>query len=370
MSGFTKAILYAGLEKEEIRELMPEVQRENGRFVRIYAMMTAVVFAVCLLASFIAGGQLEVNKPIYLIMIAVSVLIYISTNVIMKDRPELSTLLAVIYILSMYGYSFAVSLVHSEMQGTAAVAILVVMPCIFIYRPIYMIALTIAMGILYCLLSLQVKAHSFAMLDVWNSLFFGVIAVLLSVYQMRVRFQEMLQKRRNRELSETDLLTGVKNRNCFERKRSFYSRQCRESVYCVYVDVNGLHELNDGQGHEMGDIMLQTVAGILSQHFGSENVFRIGGDEFVVLYIDISRDEVRGKIAAAIREISGKGYSVSVGGAMQSKDEVNMQALIKEAEVYMYKQKRKYYEQSGHDRRRRITDAVAAIETDQDDGDT
>ena len=55
---------------------------------------------------------------------------------------------------------------------------------------------------------------------------------------------------------------------------------------------------------------------------------------------------------------------------MQSKDEVNMQALIKEAEVYMYKQKRKYYEQSGHDRRRRITDAVAAIETDQDDGDT
>ena len=356
MSAFKKALLYAGLEKEEIRELMPEARHENGRFVRIYALITAVVFILCLLASLIAGGQLEMNKPIYLSMIVISVVIYVNTKVTMKKHTKLSTLLAILYILSMYGYSFAVSLMHSDMQGTAAVAILVVMPCIFIYRPIYMIGLTVAMGALYCLLSMQIKTHSIAMLDVWNSLFFGAIAVLLSVYQMRVTFQEMLQKRRNRLLSETDLLTGVKNRNCFENNREYYPRLCKENVHCIYVDVNGLHELNDGQGHEMGDKMLQTVAGVLSERFSHENVYRIGGDEFVALCTDMSPDEIRSRIAETIREINEKGYSVSVGGAMQEKNELNMHDLLKEAEAYMYKDKRKYYEQFGHDRRRRASD--------------
>ena len=360
MRGLIKALLYAGLDKEEIRELLPEARQENARFLRIYAAITTAVFVVCLLASVIAGGQLEINKPIYLTMIVVSVLIYVNVKVTMRRKPALSTLLSIAYVLSMYGYSFAVSLVHSEMQGTAAVAILVVMPCIFNYRPIYMIVMTIVMGVIYCVLSAQIKIHSIAMLDLWNSLFFGVIAVLLSVYQMRVRFQELLQKRRIRELSETDLLTGAKNRNSFESNRDYYARLCKENVTCVYVDVNGLHELNDSQGHELGDKMLQTVAQVMSDRFGQENVYRIGGDEFVAFSMDTGVEENRGKIAAAIREINEKGYSVSVGGSMQEKNELDMKALVKEAEQYMYKEKRKYYEQLGHDRRQQRTSAPPA----------
>ena len=92
MRGLIKALLYAGLAKEEIQELLPEARHENARFLRIYAAITTAVFVVCLLASVIAGGQLEINKPIYLTMIIVSVLIYVNVKVTMRRKPALSTL--------------------------------------------------------------------------------------------------------------------------------------------------------------------------------------------------------------------------------------------------------------------------------------
>lgn len=351
MSSITKALLYAGLDRQEMEELLPEARQENGRFLRIYTLITSAVFVACLAASFIAGGHLEINKPIYLTMIVVSTLIYVNVKTTMKKRPELSTPLAIAFALTMYGYSFAVSLVHSEMQGTAAVAILVVMPCIFNYRPIYMMSMTVLMGAAYCLLSAHVKSHALAMLDIWNSLFFGVIAVMLSVYQMRVKFQEMLQKRRNRELSETDLLTGVKNRNSFENSRDVYAEMCKENLVCVYVDANGLHELNDSKGHEFGDKMLQTVAGAVSGAFGRERVYRIGGDEFVAFCPDAKPDEIQSGIASMVHTINEKGYSVSVGASIKEKAQLDMKTLLNDAEHSMYAEKRRYYEQPGHDRR-------------------
>ncbi|MBR5111273.1 MAG: diguanylate cyclase [Clostridia bacterium] len=349
----SKTLLYAGLDKEEMRELLPEALRENGRFLRIYSIFASGVFIACLAASLIAGGQLNVNKPIYMIMIVLNVLIYMGVKTVMRKRPSLSTPLSVAFILGMYGYSFAVSLIHTGMQGTAAVAILVVMPCIFIYRPIYMVSLTVLMGSLYCFISAQIKSHDIAMLDLWNTLFFGMIAVLLSIYQMQVRFREMQKKRQNRILSETDLSTGVKNRNCYENNQDYYAKICAQSVTCVYVDVNGLHELNDQEGHESGDIMLKAVGSAMAERFGKENVYRIGGDEFVAFCPDAAVEKTRASISSMISELTGKGYSVSVGAYLEEKSRLDIKVLVREAEKCMYKEKRQYYEQFSHDRRQR-----------------
>ena len=52
-----------------------------------------------------------------------------------------------------------------------------------------MIVMTVAAQVVYCLLSARLKESSIALLDLWNCLFFGSIAVLLSVFQMRVKFR-------------------------------------------------------------------------------------------------------------------------------------------------------------------------------------
>ena len=354
MSAIKQALLYAGLEKGEIELLLPEARAENGHRLTIYSSMITVIFAACLLVSVLAGGELVVNRPIYIAMIAVGAGLYLCAKLVLPRWAAWSTLFANIFIIALYWYSFSVSLLHPDMQGVAAVAILLVMPSLFNYRPIYMIVMTVAAQAVYCLLSARLKEHAIALLDLWNCLFFGSIAVLLSVFQMRLKFRLLRQKRENRYLSETDLLTGARNRNCFEKSREAYAQDCRESVYCVFVDANGLHELNDTKGHEAGDMMLRTVARAVIGQFGQENTFRIGGDEFVAFCMDAPIEEVRDRIRAIIRDVTDAGYSVSVGAARQDKDELDTRGLVKEAETYMYKEKRRYYEQGEHDRRNRI----------------
>ncbi|MBQ7486327.1 MAG: GGDEF domain-containing protein [Clostridia bacterium] len=346
-------LLYAGLDDAKMKSLLPEAQEDNARYLFIYAGMTTFLFSVCLLVSLAAGGHLTVNRLIYTIMITISVMLCVMTKTLVPKHPSLSTIFAVTFIIAMYGYSFAVSLLHAEMPGVSAVAILLVMPTLFNYRPIYMIILTIAAQVVYLLLSLMTKERALAMLDLWNCLFFGSIAVVLSIYQMKVKFRLFQQKRETKYLSETDLLTGAKNRNCFEKNAGRYQDTCKENLYCVYVDVNGLHELNNTFGHDAGDAMLQTVASVVIKAYGQTNTYRIGGDEFIAFTMDEGLDTVRNGIRSIIKEIENAGYSVSIGSACQNKDALEIPKLVKDAEGFMYNEKREYYANVTHDRRNR-----------------
>ena len=125
----------------------------------------------------------------------------------------------------------------------------------------------------------------------------------------------------------------------------------------MYIDANGLHELNDTKGHEEGDRMLKAVASAVIRCFGQENTYRIGGDEFVVLCTDRPKGEIEDCIRSIVDQVTDAGYSVSVGMALHARDESNMRLLVKEAETCMYREKQRYYAQSEHDRRRRPAEA-------------
>ncbi len=354
MLNIRSALLYAGLDKRELESLLSEAIGENSRYVGIYAAASAPVFALCFLAGTAAGGMLGENRPVYFAMACFCLLLYAYSRLVLPKRPAMSTLLAVGYLIALYAFSFSVSMLHPDMPGVAPIAVLLVAPLLFNYRPIYMTALTIVAGAAYCALSFGLKERSLAFSDFWNTLFFGGAAVLLSVFQMRVKFRLLRQKQKIRRMSETDLLTGAKNRNCFENSRDRYAERCRENMTCVFVDANGLHEMNDTRGHEAGDIMLQTVAAAMIDRFGAENTYRIGGDEFVALLTDTAVKDAREKIRGMIGVVNEKGFSVSVGASFQEKAELDTKELVKQAERYMYKEKKEYYEGCGHDRRRRV----------------
>lgn len=77
-----------------------------------------------------------------------------------------------------------------------------------------------------------------------------------------------------------DFLTGVYNRNAFEKQLSRLKKQNR-NVYYFIADLNNLKETNDIMGHSAGDELLQTVAKLLTDATGERGtVFRQGGDAF------------------------------------------------------------------------------------------
>lgn len=149
-----------------------------------------------------------------------------------------------------------------------------------------------------------------------------------------------------RKMGEIDVLTGLLNRNRFERDISFYQQLQGKSLACIYLDANGLHELNNEKGHAAGDEMLKNIAGEIKREFGEESTYRIGGDEFLIFVTGKTREEVlemAAKVQQAARE---KGYDVSVGVQWTEKV-ASVSRLMKEAEWQMYADKERYYRERG-----------------------
>ena len=155
-----------------------------------------------------------------------------------------------------------------------------------------------------------------------------------------------------KEKGEKDLMSGLYNRNRYEMDLEMYREFYTSSLACVYIDVNGLHEKNNSEGHEAGDKMLKTVAEQIREKFGSRHAYRIGGDEFLAFAVDMKEEEVSRlgrEISEALRK---ENIEISVG-IQWEKEVSSLEELIKTAEKKMYKAKQKYYEKEEHDRRKR-----------------
>lgn len=143
------------------------------------------------------------------------------------------------------------------------------------------------------------------------------------------------------QASTTDALTGLRNRNCYER----FLEQPYDPVpaCCLYIDANGLHELNNTLGHAAGDAMLTCIGSALMALFPPAGCYRIGGDEFVVLCPDCGEDELRQRVKQLHQRVEEAGYRISVGEARLNAS-ADVQEMIVTAEKRMYEAKRQYYQ--------------------------
>lgn len=152
---------------------------------------------------------------------------------------------------------------------------------------------------------------------------------------------------------QTDSLTGLMNRMAYDKAIDSFSTDGHDTAACVYIDLNGLHERNNTLGHKAGDHMLQTVANALKDAFPDSGVFRIGGDEFVVLSQDVSEREITERIQTIRAQLARYNYEISVG--IQYKEGMtDMHTLLSGAEAAMLEDKRIFYKNKGLDHQMRI----------------
>lgn len=148
------------------------------------------------------------------------------------------------------------------------------------------------------------------------------------------------------EMGIRDYLTGLRNRNCFQQSMAIYEKEQDSSLCCIYIDADGLHEINNHYGHEAGDLLLKTVARELTDEYGDENVYRIGGDEFVAFCRGWSKEQVMLHIRCVEELIRRNGYHISVG-TERREDEPFVYKMIKQAEMKMFEAKKRYHETKG-----------------------
>ena len=150
-------------------------------------------------------------------------------------------------------------------------------------------------------------------------------------------------------LGVTDQGTGLLNSVAYGHFLKKSEEQEFSSVACIYIDANGLHELNNAQGHEAGDRMLRAVADHLKEQFPKDGLYRVGGDEFVVFPSTADRDVCEKRMQAASESLAAQGYSISYGIAIHE-TATSLRDLIRDADEKMLDSKRAYY--AAHDRRK------------------
>lgn len=173
----------------------------------------------------------------------------------------------------------------------------------------------------------------------------GSVCISFSMFEQNRRMHDAVRQR-----GEQDVLSGLYNRNRFEADIPQYPARCRTSLACAYIDVNGLHELNNQEGHEAGDQMIQTTAQVLAELFGAEYCYRIGGDEFVAFVPDEEEAQVHQMGQAAEQRLAEQGIYISVGIQWQ-RNPASIDELLKGAEKRMYAAKRAFYADPIRDRR-------------------
>ena len=353
MSLLERTLLYAGLDREEFNALKDDALADTRLSLRVYSMFATFMFIIIAIFELATNGHFAQNAGIYFVMSAVCAFVWAVTRHMVPTHPSLILPLAYLLVTTMYVFALILTMLHPDLPAVTFIAMLVLAPFLFTDKPIYIVLLNIAATAALCVLSWVFKPQDIAIGDEWNSITLCAVSVGAAVLQRKLRFRALAQARQIRYLSETDVLTGAKNRNRYEQILDRYPSLCQRSLVCVFADVNGLHEMNNTKGHKAGDVMLQTVAKALLDRFGSEHVYRVGGDEFVAFAPDVSEEVVAKDLKRISEGLSAQNYDISVGIISGEKGAMDLRGMIAEAEKEMYRKKELYYQQPEHERRRR-----------------
>ncbi|NLL90999.1 MAG: GGDEF domain-containing protein [Ruminococcaceae bacterium] len=154
------------------------------------------------------------------------------------------------------------------------------------------------------------------------------------------------------EALKTDNLTKLGSRHAYER-RLFELNKANKKCVIMFVDLNNLKFINDKLGHEYGDRAIKGVAEYLKNKFPDSDIFRIGGDEYVIISQDYSDYNKLSKLES--KEVFVQGVTehipvvMSFGVAFY--DPANLQNetiedYVKRADKAMYRNKQKYKEKN------------------------
>lgn len=139
------------------------------------------------------------------------------------------------------------------------------------------------------------------------------------------------------EIYKRDGLTNLLNRRSFD----IFARQNADKQFMVIsIDMNNLKMINDTFGHHEGDKAIIAVVDTIQAYLKKGNtLYRMGGDEFIVVSMKLNKEQILSKMERANHKLIEQGYSVAYGIAEHEAD-ADIQAVCKQADSLMYKCKK------------------------------
>ena len=162
----------------------------------------------------------------------------------------------------------------------------------------------------------------------------------------------ILQKMQKQQeyLSYHDDLTGLLNRNSFMGYMAEAGQEELRSLGALSLDINGLKNFNKEFGHEYGDEVVTRVGEVLEEYFRGAMVFRLTGDEYLVIMENVSYEDFMKNVHGAHDKLENISLGLTSMGYAWEKVDIDVDSLVASAESMMREEKQKYYKnlKKGH----------------------
>lgn len=224
---------------------------------------------------------------------------------------------------------------------------LLLMPALFIIRPIVVGSISGVFALSYIVLTYMYKSAVSQSHDVFAVIAAFLFARCLSVIIYNLRVEDYLTRMNYVSLSQKDQLTQILNKvSCTKECEEYIDGSSFQIPFALFmIDIDNFKTVNDLHGHPAGDEVLRVTGESLSRAFRSTDIVgRYGGDEFIVLMKNVNDEEIiRAKINGfeenakkAVFETTGIMVSYSAGVALSSTCATTFSACYNEADSALY----------------------------------
>ena len=227
---------------------------------------------------------------------------------------------------------------------------IMIMPVMFIMRPLIVLIISVILGGVFILLTLTLRNEVCIAHDVFSTIASILFSQLIAMFVYRLRIADYLSRDKLTSMSESDSLTQILNKSSCENACDSYIKERPDnSLFAlIIIDIDDFKNINDQYGHQAGDDLLVLLGDVLRNAFRqSDIVGRIGGDEFCVLMKNVPGSRiVREKTELVSRKINERAaaehqlnMTCSVGIAVLNDKDHDFKDCYKLADDALYKAK-------------------------------
>lgn len=350
---------YYGLSKEEYEECYPEIEsfrcKANSTLIWVGLLVMAFLSIISLCFE-----QVEYFKIVYFFFCAIFMALTIFNY---KFSKKYSVLFMYLIYLAYCLFGIALTLCYPDAKPTVVHLLFVLLPIILVDLPSRILLFSLSLCIIYISCVIAFLSPYLRFPEIYNTTIFFFITNIVhwvlnqdrcNGFLSRARMNSTLNELRKTQeellhISETDVLTGLKNRRkLFMMISMIHDNDIDRPSGIFMIDLDFFKNLNDDYGHAVGDKFLQDFGACLTKFEKEDDIcaFRYGGEEFVILAWN-AKPEKLNDIAERIRTASagikvGQSFPItaSIGYVSVDNPEItNYEKWINFADVACYEAK-------------------------------
>ena len=338
-----EVFLYTPVDHNTMDRIRPKIKKANLTMTTILSTFATALIASMLISSFASNGIAR-NKVIYAIGLLMSITISLISVSIAKKHSSLIVWLIYLSYSIYYIYGILLgTITDPEGKTVTFMVVLTFLPTLFIEKVSRIITITCFYVSVFIILCYRNKEGYVLTIDVIDSIVFAILGLVSGFVVNNMKIRSYILEVKLQEISRIDQLTQMRNRNAFEFEHDLIPSLCKNTLGIIYIDVNGLHEVNNEQGHDAGDKMLKYIASEVKNTFSEDFSYRIGGDEFIAFSIDPNEEYLQISIQEMVTKVEQNDYHIAIGFEIAQTKHLDLEGLIVSAENKMLNNKNTYY---------------------------